>query len=121
VRIYEWYCKLCNEIIQVEKYLDSPPQHKCGSWMVRRYSISTRRSMPEHFNASVGKYVSNENQFRDELKRASEEATLRTGMEHRFVPIDPREKASLGVSDEGMENTFRRQREAGQTESKLIL
>jgi hypothetical protein len=69
--------------------------------------------MPEHFNASVGHYVSNSREFADQLKIKSEEASLRTGMDHNFQPVDVTEAKALGVTDEGLEQTHRTHHDRG--------
>jgi len=61
--------------------------------------------MPEHFNVAVGRPVSSSKQFADELKRKSEEASLRTGMDHNFVPVDVTDMKAVGATDEGLDHT----------------
>jgi hypothetical protein len=66
--------------------------------------------MPEHFNHSVGSFVSNERQLRDALKVASEEASHRSGMDtdYQFMsPADMADSSSHGVTDEGLDDTYR--------------
>ena len=66
--------------------------------------------MPEHFNHSVGSYVSNERQLRDALKVASAEASNRLGMDHDFQymsPADMADASSHGVTEEGLDDTYR--------------
>lgn len=76
--------------------------------MRRGCSFSFRRSMPEHFNNSTGQYVSNAMEFTDQLKRQSEAQSIRTGMDHNYVPVDVTEMKALGVTDDGLEETHRR-------------
>ena len=54
----------------------------------RVWAVSIHRPMQAHFNRSVGREISDPRQHADELKRASERATLATGIEHSYVPID---------------------------------
>lgn len=66
--------------------------------------------MPEHFNHSVGSYVSNERQLRDALKVASQEASRRSGMDTNYEfmsPADMADAGSHGVTDEGLEDSYR--------------
>lgn len=66
--------------------------------------------MPEHFNPSVGQYVTNKQSFTDALKRKSESATLATGIEQTFQPVDLRtDPSSFGVTDEGLYETEKHQ------------
>lgn len=60
----------------------------CGEPMARRFSQFGFKRFQEHYSPAVGKVVSSERGFRDDLKRASEEATQRTGIPHSFVPVE---------------------------------
>jgi hypothetical protein len=66
--------------------------------------------MPEHFNHSVGEWVSNRRQFYDALKRRSDQSSARTGMDVDLQPLSPSdmaEAASHGVTEEGLDDTRR--------------
>ena len=70
----------------------APNGRLCGAKVKRRYSsVQFASVMQEHFNPSVGKPISSMSQYRDELKRASERATEKTGILHNFQPADPNE------------------------------
>lgn len=90
----------------VNKFCD-----RCGNDEIkRRYSLAVHRPMHEHFNQSVGKPISSDRQFRDELKRKSEEQFLRTGIPADYQPVDP-EVARAAVEQSqamGLESTNRR-------------
>jgi hypothetical protein len=75
---------------------------ECQYPLVRIFSFAPKRMMHEHFNLSSGTVVSDHKQFRDDLKRASERATLRTGIPHDYQPVDLGEKEALGVTEEGL-------------------
>lgn len=78
--------------------------------------------MQPHFNNATGEYVTGERNFKDALKRKSEEMTVRTGMEHNYAPVDLREKDALGVTDEGLDETRKRLHDTGQeTSGKKII
>ncbi len=114
---YSYFCTICgNEDIDTHferiGAVGPCPCIVCGSVMRRGYSFSFVRSMAEHFNNSTGQYVSNSRDFGDQLKRKSEEASLRTGMDHNFVPVDVTDAKALGVTDEGLEETHRRHHDA---------
>jgi hypothetical protein len=73
--------------------------------MKRRYTKpAIKLSMPEHFNDSVGEYVSNERQFNDALKHKSDSMAERLGMNVNYQPIDWSDRKALGVTDEGIEH-----------------
>lgn len=61
--------------------------------------------MPDHYNHSLGTYISNTRQLKDGLARKSEAATLATGIEHTFQPITLNTKAAHGITDEGLYET----------------
>jgi hypothetical protein len=66
--------------------------------------------MPEHFNYSVGSYVSNERQLRDALKVASDQASHKSGMDTEYeylTAADMAEPSAHGVTDEGLDDTRR--------------
>jgi hypothetical protein len=69
--------------------------------------------MREHWNPTVGRYVTNERDFNDGLKRASEDATLTTGTEHDFQPVDLRDMDACGATGEGLEHSKRVRRAQG--------
>lgn len=52
-------------------------------------------------NATTGQVVRTETQFKTQLKRMSEEATIRTGIPHTFQPTDPTPAAN-GVTEQGL-------------------
>lgn len=82
----------------------------CGTKSIRQFKFSIARSMPEHFNHSVGAYVSNERQMRDALKVASEEASVRRGLDHDFQymsPSDMQDASAHGVTEEGLDDSYR--------------
>ncbi len=105
--IYSYKCRPCRVTANLDRPMgEHPPVHTCpccGREMGRDYSgVSVHRPMPEHFNATVGKPISSQRQFDDELKRKSDEYTLRTGIEAKFVSHDPSEAKALGVTSEGI-------------------
>lgn len=119
MRTYEYRCVRCHATMTSTTHgLDVCLIDGCLGALRRVYSISFTKPLQEHWNTTVNKPIRTNKQFADELKRASEEATLRTGVEHRYVPTDP---SAVGATQEGMESTYREQRNAGKTESKLIL
>lgn len=125
--IYEFKCPSCGWRLDVEcsidqystsAYVDRSSAERqcesCGTPTARILSFSAKPIMPDHFNRSAGEYVTSERSLKDSFKRQSEAATIRTGIEHNFVPIDPGDKKALGVTDDGLEATARRKRELGE-------
>lgn len=71
----------------------------------RVFGFAYHPPMQEHMNAATNQPVSNARQFSDQLKRASEEATLYSGIEHQYEPVDINDGAALGVTNEGLDTT----------------
>lgn len=76
--------------------------------MGRKFSFFVQKPFVPHFNASVGSYVSSEQQFNNELHRLSDAQTERTGIEHNYVRVDQADSAALGATEESMDNFYRR-------------
>ena len=85
----------------------------CGGALRRAICFVFNRGMQEHWNPTTGSYVKNERHFVDELKRSSEEMSHKTGMEHNYQPVDLRDMAACGVTDEGLEHTKKVRRDTG--------
>lgn len=89
---YSFRCP-CGAELSTSRPMTADTQRKyhdaCGLDAQRIYSDFSFRRFQEHFSPAVGKVVSSEKEFRDDLKKASEQATARTGIEHNFVPMDP--------------------------------
>jgi hypothetical protein len=87
----------------------------CSALATRRFSFSLGTPFAEHYNPSTGKRVRTRSGFASELSRQSDEASERTGIEHNYVPVDPRESpSSLGVTEEGLYETARRRHDSRQ-------
>ena len=102
-----------------EPLVDCP---ECQSPSLRRvYSFAMAAVMHEHFDHTVGKVISDPRQFTEELNRAAEKESERTGRKVNYVPVDLGDRESLRVTEEGMDSTMRRKTETGQREVKQWL
>jgi predicted nucleic acid-binding Zn ribbon protein len=117
---YGYRCPRCgNELtirLPIEDYDPSLPVlcTRCGDTCRRTYQpLPFRLPTEGHWNQSVGRYVSGDREFRDELRRASDAATERTGIPHDYKPIDPRDTEALGVTGEGLGETQKRRQDEG--------
>lgn len=112
--IYEFKCPTCGARYHFmdRDHLDDRCVN-CNTHLKRVFSFAIRPTMPDHFNNSTNTYVRNESHFRDELKRLSEEATEYTGIEHDYKPVDWRDKETIGVTEEGLDDTYDRAKEDG--------
>lgn len=113
--LYRFFCTSCNAVTEILSR-DNPACPYCAQMMRRDWRFHLGRDeVPEaHFNHTTGTVVHSKNDFRDQLKRLSEKATLNTGMEHRYEPVDLSDKKALGVTDEGLDATYRGRRDSGQ-------
>lgn len=112
--MYEYECPIHGRFLDTNGPMD---KIMCRLGCERRpckrvWGFNYKPPMQEHFNTSVGKTISNPQQFKDELAKASDAATERTGVPHNYQPIDPQEKEALGATDEGLDATRRRARDA---------
>ena len=85
----------------------------------RVFAVSIHKPMMAHFNKSVGKEISSQRQFEQELRRQSDIATLNTGIEHRFEPIDLSDVKTLGVTEKGLDTTNEQRIKKGQKPIEL--
>lgn len=116
-RIYSYKCRSCGHThdttTHATGYMGPCPRPACDGDMYRDYSSVqlARPAMQEHLNTTTGTVVRTMSQFEDDLKRKSEEATLRTGIEHKFVPHMPSE--APGVTGEGIDESNRTRTKLG--------
>lgn len=86
---------------------------RCYGGLRRSASFCVQRPMIEHLNVTTGMPVSSEKQFKEQLKIKSDEATQRTGMDHKFVPCDVTDMKALGVTGDGIDESRRTRRAQG--------
>jgi predicted nucleic acid-binding Zn ribbon protein len=106
---YQYRCDGCGQTTMVRDRENVPPCPSCGLHVKRIYSFTSTPSMAEHFNHSVGEYVTNRRAFYDALKRKSDESSARTGMDVDLQPLSPADMAEAsahGVTDEGLDATY---------------
>lgn len=95
--VYEYRCE-CGQELSTVRSMTAETLHKvcpeCDGIAERRWtSFGVQLSMPEHYNWSLGRFVSNRHDLVDGFKKSSEHASEMTGMEHRYVPCHPSELA----------------------------
>ena len=91
--IYEYRCKVCGQLHHLSTYgLEGRDCDMCEQGvLVRKYSVTVHRDIPEHFNPQLGKPVRGMQQIKRELRDAGEKQWEKTGIPHRYVPMDLRE------------------------------
>lgn len=120
--IYEYKCPGCLTRITSSRRGDRLRTYcaQCDATTEHRrvFSVSIHRPMMEHMNATTGSLISDNRQFKDELKRMSEVQTLKTGIEHQYEPID-HDAVKSKVTGEGLDSTNRVRHERGLPDIKL--
>jgi|TARA_R110000824_G_scaffold45443_3_gene131406 putative FmdB family regulatory protein len=123
--VYLYRCRGCGTHGQKWQKHTEDPMVKCpecrAPTLRRVFSFAMKAMMHEHFDQTVGKVISDPKQFKEELRRASEKETERTGRKVNYVPVDLNDKESLRVTEEGMDSTLRRNTQTGKREVKQWL
>jgi hypothetical protein len=110
--LYQYKCRSCRRLFASETRADTETCPTCNQSATRHFAFSVNFGLREHWNAAVGQYVNNSREMSDALKRQSEYATIRTGMEHNYEYVDPadmRDAKAHGVDENTLEVTRQRQ------------
>jgi DNA-directed RNA polymerase subunit RPC12/RpoP len=108
---YSYKCPSCKAVYTLEASIhdDLPERRPCPrcnfNGSTRSYSFNLAPSFQEHFNNSLGEYVTNNRSFEDGLKRRSAEMSERMSQDVNYTPLSPaemREASSHGVTEEGL-------------------
>lgn len=116
---YSYVCEPCGlEVILAEfQRIGASPSAVCplcSGRIVRMVSSpAIVAGFQDGFNPTVGQYISSKHQLQSELDRVSDDMSARTGANHHYVPVDLRDPAALGVTDEGLDATRRHRRDSG--------
>lgn len=105
---YQYKCGSCRVVFTTLSRTEIPPCPVCKQPSRRDFVFQFRPDLPEHFNHSIGSYVSNERELRDAIKRKSDEASERNGIEHNLeflTRADLMDPSAHGVTDEGLDDT----------------
>lgn len=104
---YAYRCPICRLEVRSDVRADRLDAYctSCAYHPLHRvFSFSYAIPFKEHFNASAGTYVSSKTKHADVLKQQSELETVKSGVEHKFVPVDPADaKAVYGIKDDVLE------------------
>ena len=118
--IYEWKCPAGHIVELPFASSDEPVLCNHHDAQLKRYfgSVQLPRNggaFQPHFNHSVGKYVSSARDFTDQLKRAGDEQSERTGITHSYVPVMPGDVPQPKESTEVFETRNKIVRDTNQT------
>ena len=87
---YEYRCDNCGDFLTQYPIGQAPDIEicaGCGAECRRRYTIFMKEVMHEHWNHSAQAPVSSVRQHNEMLKKQSDEASERLGMDHNFESI----------------------------------
>lgn len=112
---FDYLCQTCGRGTIYEDFAGigqpHPLHRRCVCGGVLRRSVSHVRvvkgmswDFQPHYNDTVGAPVSSMHEFNELLKVRSMEQTENTGMEHNYQPVDPRDRAAFGITDEALES-----------------
>ncbi len=105
--MYERKCKECNHSFIVLNKDVSEPCPRCSSSITRRvFSFNPITSFQPHYSTALGRYVTTRQDFLDGLAKASEANTIRTGVEHNYVPVEWQDSSAFGATDDGMDSYY---------------
>lgn len=113
---YQYKCARCRLVFTTLSRTDIPPCPVCQQPSTRDFSFFFKPDTPEHFNHSVGTYVSNERELRDAIKRQSDESSERNGIEANLEFVsraDMSDMSAHGVTEEGLEESRAAWRDMG--------
>lgn len=101
---YDFRCPKCDNADEVIAPIAARPEHhlclECGHYMNRVFSFASLPSYNGGFNPTTGTYTRNTSDLTSQLSKLSDERTERTGMLHKFVPCDLRDKEAFGVTSD---------------------
>lgn len=105
--MYEFRCAGCGWGGELWFGVDDDRRHharcpECRGGLRRRFGFRLAAGFEEHRNPSTGRWTTSDRQFRDDLRRASDEASAATGIDHNFQPADLRDPAVAPRSDDGL-------------------
>jgi hypothetical protein len=105
--VYSFKCRACDRFELVTSPIMSPPEPHpcvCGDGMMKRdYRADKPQPAPvwqEHWNPSVGGYVSDRTKMQDKMNRYSDELYERTGIEQKNVVVDKVDMDTLKLPGE---------------------
>jgi hypothetical protein len=79
----------------------------CFGCQVLTLSIQPTSGLQPHFNYAVGRYVNNDREFRDALKRRGEQNSRATGLDTNYEPRYPGETSPIREADGVFDDTAR--------------
>jgi hypothetical protein len=110
---YEFACDPCDYLwhhtLTIPEYESRPLAvllhcPLCGGTGHRVYDVAIASVVHEHTSPMYGT-ASSPRGISDNMKRMSEAASARTGIEHNYQPADPGDHAALGVDPEFIAGT----------------
>lgn len=116
--LYEYRCKECGYQRQSQKR-DSQLGYcpDCDRGILKRsWGFQMAPVVHQYFDHSTGQVINDRKHLLSVAKEMSDRQTERTGITHNYVPADMTDKATLGITGEGLDSTYNAQVKSGQIE-----
>jgi putative FmdB family regulatory protein len=119
--VYEFKCRVCETPYQ--SWRDThPPMCPCGSMTKRVFSTFAVDVYQPHLAHDGSHEITSARQHALELRHAGEAQEERTGIPASFVPVHPADQKEVyGITDEGLDSTYRQEVAQGKRDVKLWL
>lgn len=105
--VYSFRCRMCGNFELITSPIHTPPEPHpcvCGDGQLKRdYRADKPQPAPvwqEHWNPSVGDYVSDRTKMQDKMNRYSDDLYERTGIEQSNVVVDKVDMDTLKLPGE---------------------
>lgn len=100
--LYDWKCRGCGRTKLTEDRSAPPFCQICEQAYGRNYrgiGFHRKGSIDPHFNRSLGMPISNDREFREELKKVGAQMSERLGMDTNYQPVDRGDPDRYGVGE----------------------
>lgn len=84
----------------------------CFGCKIKTIQVQSGPVFKPHYNWSVGSYVNNDQEYRDQLKRCAERNSIATGLDHDYEPRYPGETQPIREADQVFDDTAKKIRDS---------
>lgn len=109
--LYQYRCLTHGDFDSTLHSSVGQPCPVCSNFARRVWTMfrTNRIQIEKVYNSALGEWVSSEQEMKDRFKAKSDEMSARLGNTVNYSPVDPDQKSAYGVTDEGLESTYRTQ------------
>lgn len=120
--VYVYVCKTCKvsweKHMSIKTFESLPAEQRCPECsrpLVRKFSFGKKIDFTPHYSSALGKYVNTKREQTETLQRLEDEHASKLGYQPSYKLYDPRE-LEYTTTEDGMDETRRRQVKTGQLE-----